>query len=45
MPYNKSEKINNQRNEASFKEEERTPKAKKQGEVPPSLNGIDKEKV
>jgi len=45
VPFNKSEKINNQRNEASFKEQERTPKAKKQGEVPPSLNGINKETV
>ncbi|GFN32335.1 hypothetical protein [Paenibacillus xylaniclasticus] len=45
MPYNKSRKINNQHNEASLKEEERTPKERKQAERPPSLNGINKETI
>ncbi|WP_276310884.1 hypothetical protein [Paenibacillus paeoniae] len=43
MPFNKSEKIRNQQNEASIKEEAITPKPDKHAKRPPSLNGIDKQ--
>ncbi|WP_279387144.1 hypothetical protein [Paenibacillus pinisoli] len=43
MPVNKSEKIHNQQDNASLKEEAITPKVKEQAKRPPSLNGIDKQ--
>lgn len=44
MPHNKSQKFNNQRNEASINDEEQSVKAEKAAKRPPSLNGIDKQK-
>lgn len=43
MPFNKSEKKDNQRNEASFEEQARTTGTEKSAKRPPSLNGINKQ--
>ncbi|CAH1203364.1 hypothetical protein PAECIP111893_01952 [Paenibacillus plantiphilus] len=43
MPFNKSEKKDNQRNEASFEEPAITTKPEKTGQRPPSLNNINKQ--
>jgi len=43
MPFNKSQKINNQQNESSITETEQTVKSEKAAKRPPSLNGIDKQ--
>ncbi|WP_155985737.1 hypothetical protein [Paenibacillus gorillae] len=43
MPFNKSDKKENQRNQSSYKEEAASTKLNKSANRPPSLNGINKQ--
>ncbi|MEK3881298.1 hypothetical protein [Paenibacillus sp. PL2-23] len=45
MPFNKSEKIHNQQNEARQQSKAITPKAEKMADRAASLNGINKENM
>lgn len=43
MPHNRSQKTENQHNESRMKEEAQTVKNEKAAQLPPNLNGINKQ--